>query len=89
MKPVTVYTTPFCPYCTRALKLLRKKSAPVLEINAGFNAVKKQEMIQRSNGQRTFPQIFIADIHVGGCDQLLELEAQGKLNGLLQSKHQN
>ncbi len=84
MRPVTVYTTDFCLYCTRALKLLRQKNARIHEIAAGSNAAKKAEMIQRSNGNRTFPQIFIADIHVGGCDQLLALEAQGKLDALLQ-----
>ncbi|MBL4596280.1 MAG: glutaredoxin 3 [Robiginitomaculum sp.] len=83
MKPVTVYTTAFCPYCSRALKLLRDKQVTVQEISAGFDAKAKAEMMQRSNGARTFPQIFIGDTHVGGCDELMALERAGKLTPLL------
>ena len=85
MKPVTIYTTAFCPYCIRALSLLRSKKAQVKEIAAGFNLKKKQEMIQRSNGARTFPQIFISETHIGGCDDLLALETANKLDALLQN----
>ncbi len=85
MKPVTVYTTPFCPYCSSALKLLRQKKAKVEEIASGFSASAKKEMIQRANGGRTFPQIFIGDIHVGGCDDLMALEYAGKLDALLRA----
>ncbi|VAW00823.1 Glutaredoxin 3 (Grx2) [hydrothermal vent metagenome] len=84
MKPVTVYTTPFCPYCSRALKLLSQKTAKVQEIAAGFSARAKKEMIQRANGARTFPQIFIGDTHIGGCDELMALESAGKLDAMLQ-----
>lgn len=84
MKPVTIYTTAFCPYCSRALSLLRSKKVPVKEVAAGFDSIKKQEMIQRSNGARTFPQIFIGDTHIGGCDELFALEAANKLDSLLQ-----
>ncbi|MDX2233245.1 MAG: glutaredoxin 3 [Hyphomonadaceae bacterium] len=83
MKPVTVYTTMFCPYCTRAMALLTKKGAPVTEIQAGMDAAKKAEMVSRSGGRRTFPQIFIGDHHVGGCDDLHALEADGRLDPLL------
>lgn len=83
MKPVTVYTTMFCPYCTRALALLKKKGAPVTEIQAGMDADKKAEMVRRSGGARTFPQIFIGDAHVGGCDDLHALDAAGRLDPLL------
>ncbi len=83
MKPVTVYTTMFCPYCTRALALLQKKGAPVTEIQAGMDADKKAEMVRRSGGARTFPQIFIGDAHVGGCDDLHALDAAGRLDPLL------
>lgn len=82
-KAVTVYTTAFCPYCSRALKLLRNKKVTVQEIAAGFHAGRKKEMIQRANGGRTFPQIFIGDIHVGGCDELMALDAADKLDCLL------
>lgn len=83
MKAVTVYTTMFCPYCDRALSLLRGKGAPVTVISAGMDADKKAEMIARSGGRRTFPQIFVGDTHVGGCDDLHALEAQGRLDPLL------
>jgi glutaredoxin 3 len=55
------------------------------EIDAGFDQAKRQEMIQRSNGGRTFPQIFIGDMHVGGCDDLMALERGNKLDALLQA----
>jgi glutaredoxin 3 len=83
MKPVTVYTTMFCPYCARALALLGRKGASVTEIHAGMDPAKKAEMMKRSGGQRTFPQIFIGDTHVGGCDDLHALDAQGRLDPLL------
>ena len=83
MAKVTVYYRDFCPYCTRAIKLLRQKGADFVEINAGMNAEKKREMIQRSNGGRTFPQIFINDEHIGGCDEMMALERSGKLDALL------
>lgn len=83
MQPVTIYTTMMCPFCSRAIQLLKKKGADITEIAAGFNREKKQEMIQRSNGGRTFPQIFIGDTHIGGCDDLYALERAGKLDPLL------
>lgn len=83
MKPVTVYTTMFCPYCDRALALLKRKGAAVTEISAGMDAGKKAEMMQRSGGRRTFPQIFVGETHVGGCDDLHALDAQGRLDPLL------
>jgi glutaredoxin 3 len=84
MPAVTVYTRAFCPYCTRALSLLQRKGAAVTEIDATFDHRKKEEMIQRS-GRRTFPQIFIGDTHVGGCDDLHDLEHRGGLDPLLKS----
>ncbi len=83
MKPVTIYTKAMCPYCARAMKLLKQKNAEVTEIAAGFDKEKKEEMIQRANGARTFPQIFIGDEHVGGSDELAALEREGKLDTLL------
>lgn len=83
MKEVTVYTKPLCPYCFRALALLKKKGAPVTEISAAFDAAKREEMLARSNGKRTYPQIFIGDTHVGGSDELAALERAGKLDALL------
>lgn len=83
MAPVTVYTKMFCPYCDRALALLAQKGVAVTEIKAGFDAAKKAEMIQRSGGHQTFPQIFIGEKHVGGCDDLHALDAKGGLDPLL------
>lgn len=83
MAPVTVYTKMFCPYCDRALALLAQKGVQVNEIKAGFDAAKKAEMIQRSGGRQTFPQIFIGEKHVGGCDDLHALDAKGGLDPLL------
>ena len=83
MKPVTIYTKAMCPYCSRALRLLSDKGAEITEIKAGFDADKKTEMIQRSGGGRTFPQIFVGDEHVGGCDDLMKLERDGKLDAML------
>ena len=83
MAKVVIYTKPYCPYCVRALALLERKGADVEEIEAAFDPAKKAEMIQRSNGGRTFPQIFIGDTHVGGSDELHALDARGGLDELL------
>ena len=83
MAKVVIYTKPYCPYCVRALALLERKGADVEEIEAAFDPAKKAEMIQRSNGGRTFPQIFIGDTHVGGSDELHALDARGGLDKLL------
>ncbi|MBY0564842.1 MAG: glutaredoxin 3 [Hyphomonadaceae bacterium] len=84
MAAVTVYTRALCPYCSRALTLLKRKGATVHEIDATFDQGKREEMITRS-GRRTFPQIFIGDTHVGGCDDLHDLDARGALDPLLRS----
>ncbi|MEZ5920776.1 MAG: glutaredoxin 3 [Parvularculaceae bacterium] len=83
MKEVTVYTRPFCPFCVRALSLLSKKGAEVKELSAGFDKKLRAEMLQRSKGAATYPQIFIGETHVGGCDDLYALENAGKLEALL------
>jgi glutaredoxin 3 len=83
MQGVTIYTKPLCPYCVRAMSLLQKKGATVTEISAAFDPLKREEMLRRSNGKRTYPQIFIGDYHVGGSDELHALEAAGKLDALL------
>lgn len=82
MRQVTVYTRSFCPYCTRAIALLERMGATVDEIDATGCPQKRQEMIDRS-GRWTFPQIFVGDTHVGGCDDLHALEQQGGLEPLL------
>lgn len=85
MADVTIYTRPMCGYCARAVSLLKQKGVAFTEIDAGFERAKREEMIQRSNGGRTFPQIFIGDLHVGGCDDLMALERGNKLDALLQA----
>jgi glutaredoxin 3 len=82
MSKVTVYTKPFCSYCSRALSLLASKGVAVTEIEAGFDPALREEMIGRS-GRYTYPQIFIGDLHVGGCDELMALERAGQLDPLL------
>lgn len=84
MKQVTIYTREGCPYCERALALLARKKAKVREIKAGSDQTLRDEMIARSNGGRTFPQIFIGETHVGGCDDLHRLDERGGLDPLLQ-----
>lgn len=86
MAAVTVYTRPLCPYCVRAVSLLKKKGVAFEEIDAGFDAKKKQEMVERASGARTFPQIFIGDLHVGGCDEMMALERAGKLDDVLREQ---
>lgn len=84
MTEITIYTRALCPYCSSALSLLRKKAnIKITEIGAGFSAKKRAEMVQRSNGGNTFPQIFVGDTHIGGCDEMMALERAGKLDPLL------
>ena len=82
MTSVVIYTRPFCGFCAEALRLLREKEVAFEEIEAGFDPALRAEMMQRS-GRTTFPQIFIGERHVGGCDDLLALERAGKLDPLL------
>jgi glutaredoxin 3 len=80
---VEIYSKMTCPYCYRAKALLKQKGFEPEEISVDFGGEKKQEMIQRSGGRMTVPQIFINGRHVGGCDDLFELEGAGKLDELL------
>ena len=84
MAHVTIYTRPGCGYCTRAVSLLEQKGADFTEIEAGFDPALRQEMMQRS-GRTTFPQIFVGDTHIGGCDDMMALERAGKLDPLLKT----
>ncbi|MBD0413518.1 glutaredoxin 3 [Oryzicola mucosus] len=83
MVDVTIYTRMMCGYCAAAKHLLEKKGVAFTEHDASFSPELKQEMISRSNGRMTFPQIFIGDVHVGGSDDLHALEADGRLDDLL------
>jgi len=82
MPPVEIYTTGWCPYCHAAKALLKRKGVAFKEIDASASAV-RQAMIQRANGRSTVPQIFIGSVHVGGCDDLHDLEHEGRLDPLL------
>ena len=84
MTQVTIYTKPYCPYCVRAVSLLEQKGIEFEEIEAAFDPEKRQEMMRRS-GRTTFPQIFIGERHIGGCDDMMALERAGKLDPLLQA----
>lgn len=89
MPPVEIYTTRYCPYCTRAKALLKRKGVDFKEIDLAGNWELRDEMIQRANGRTTVPQIFIGKVHVGGSDDLHELEYDGKLDALLASEGEN
>ncbi len=84
MPPVTIYTTPYCPYCAQAKALLRRKGVAFEEIDVSAPAL-RQAMTQRAHGRYTVPQIFIGEYHAGGCDDLHELDAKGELDRLLRS----
>ena len=83
MKPVEIYTSPLCGFCHAAKRLLTQKGVSFQEIDVGADPERKPEMIQRANGGRTVPQIFVGDTHVGGCDDLYALDRAGKLDALL------
>ena len=83
MAQVTIYTRDFCGYCSAAKRLLTEKGVDFQEHDATYSPDLRKEMIQRANGRATFPQIFIGERHVGGCDDLYELDRNGKLDPLL------
>ncbi|MEM1106478.1 MAG: glutaredoxin 3 [Pseudomonadota bacterium] len=85
MAKVTIYTRAFCPYCTRAIRILTEKGADFDEIDAGMDAAKREEMLSKSGGARTYPQIFIGEAHIGGCDDMMALDRAGSLDGMLAS----
>ncbi|WP_272011606.1 glutaredoxin 3 [Roseovarius sp. ZX-A-9] len=83
MKPVEIYTSPLCGFCHAAKRLLTQKGVNFSEINIAAQPARRAEMMQRANGGRTVPQIFVGDTHVGGYDDLNALERAGKLDALL------
>lgn len=85
MQPVTIYSTRVCAYCARAKALLSAKHAPYREILIDLEPGKREEMLAKSGGRRTVPQIFIGDRHVGGFDELYALEQKGELDSLLRA----
>ncbi len=80
MAQVEMYTTMFCPYCTRARTLLRNKGVPFVDIDILEQPERRAEMIQRAGGRSTVPQIFIDGAHIGGCDDLVALDRAGELD---------
>jgi glutaredoxin 3 len=84
MPAVEIYTSPFCGYCHAAKRLLTRKGVSFTEIDVTVQPEKRAEMVTRSNGGRTVPQIFIDGRHVGGCDDLHALDHAGRLDPLLQ-----
>ena len=85
MAEVTVYSSPFCPYCYRAKRLLDGKGAAYEEYDITMGGPQRAEMIQRANGRTTVPQVFIDGQHIGGSDDLAALDARGGLDPLLQA----
>ena len=83
MQPIEIYTTRHCPYCHAAKALLKKKGINFSEIDVGRDWERREEMIQRANGSTTVPQIFVGALHIGGCDELHDLERAGKLDPIL------
>ena len=82
MPKIEVFCTPYCPYCVRAKKLLEQKNVEYEDIRVDQDPERHDEMIKRSN-RTSVPQIFIDDYHVGGCDDLFDLEAEGTLDARL------
>jgi len=83
MADIDIYTIRYCPFCADAKELLTRKGVAFHEIDASGNREIRKEMIERANGRSTFPQIFIAGMHIGGCDDLYGLDEAGKLDTLL------
>jgi|TARA_B100000678_G_scaffold257730_1_gene236849 glutaredoxin 3 len=83
MKNITVYMGPMCSYCDAAKRLLNKKNIPFKEINIALEEGKMEEMLKKSNGMKTIPQIFIENSHIGGYDELRALENKGELDKLI------
>ena len=80
---IEIYTRPGCGYCTAAKSLLARKNAAFTELSVASNPAFRDEMYDRAGTGATFPQIFIGQTHVGGCDELYALDREGKLDGLL------
>jgi len=86
MRDVTIYTMAWCPYCQDAKALLKRKGVDFTEIELDRQPERRAEMLERSGGRRTVPQVFIGATHVGGCDDLYALDEEGGLDHLLAVK---
>ena len=85
MAKIVVYSSVHCPYCVKAKNLLKSKGVQFEEIDVTNDDQARQALVQRAGGLRTVPQIFIDEIHIGGCDDLYALDGKGELDPLLQS----
>jgi glutaredoxin 3 len=83
MHTIEIYTTPYCPYCSRAKALLQSKGVEYRETDVAADPSLRSAMTKRANGRHTVPQIFIDDRHIGGCDDLHALDARGELDPLI------
>lgn len=83
---IVIYSSTLCPFCARAKKILTAKGASFEEIDIMVEPLRKSEMIEKSGGRISVPQIFIGDRHIGGCDDLMDLDAQGELDNLLSAQ---
>jgi glutaredoxin 3 len=84
MAKIIIYSTLMCPYCHAAKQLLKQKGADFEEIDVTFNSDKRSEMREKAGGRTSVPQIFIDGTHIGGCDDLHDLDRAGKLDPMLQ-----
>ena len=85
MKPVKIYTTTYCGYCVRAKDLLTRKGVKYEELDVTGDDEMRSKLVEMSGGQRTVPQIFIGDTHVGGYSDLARLDSEGRLDPMLQT----
>jgi glutaredoxin 3 len=85
MKPVTIYTTRMCGYCRRAKQLLARKGVAFEEVDVTFDAARREEMTASAGGRTSVPQIWIGQVHIGGCDDLYDLEYAKKLDAMLEA----
>ncbi|RZO85769.1 MAG: glutaredoxin 3 [alpha proteobacterium HIMB114] len=83
MKKVKIYTTPYCPFCIRIKNLMKKKQTSFQEIDLAINPEKFGEMLAKTNGAKTVPQMFVNDTHIGDCDHVHELDNNGELDKIL------
>ncbi len=83
MAKVSIYTTPICPYCVQAKRLLSKKGVAYEEIDVSRNPELRRKLIEMSGGRMTVPQIFVGETHIGDCDEIYALDRAGRLDALL------
>jgi glutaredoxin 3 len=86
MPEIEIYTQPWCPYCERAVAILQGKGVAFREIEAPHGTPERAESIRRAGGRTSVPQIFIGGAHIGGCDELVRLQVDGKLDAMLLSQ---